>query len=105
MMQSIRPFGQIQGSNTSNIAVTATSQPLAVPVAGIGVRSIRIANIGTQVIFLKFAAGTSAATVTTDMPMLANTVETFLLPNDIGSINVIAAATGSTMYLTVGESA
>ncbi len=104
MMQYIRPFGQLQGQNTSNLAVLATTANVAVPVSGIGFRSIRVTNIGSQNIFVNFGNSNAiTAVLTTSMPVLANTVEVFLLPPDITFVAAIAAATGSTMYLTVGE--
>lgn len=104
MMHYVRPFGQLQGQNTVNTAVTGTSANVAIPAPTIGVRSVRIVNAGTQNIFVKFGtANTVAAVAADDMPMLANTCEVFLLPNNITHIAAIAAGAGSTMYVTVGE--
>jgi len=103
MMELVRPFGPVQGTNTSNAAVTGSSVATAVPVSGIGMRSMRIANLGTQNIFVKLGASTVTVTTSTGMPILANTAEVILLRNDETHIAAIAATTGSTMYLTVGE--
>jgi len=103
MMELVRPFGPVQGTNTSNAAVTGSSAATAVPVARIGFRSIRIANIGTQNIFVKLGASDVTTLTTTGMPVLANTVALFLLRPDETHIAAIAATTGSTMYLTVGD--
>lgn len=103
-MQSIRPFGWT--GVTVNTAVTGTSANVAVTRPGIGTQTVRIVNVGTNTIFIEM--GTSSgitATTTTSMPMLANTVETFLLPNNITHIAAISSGAGSTMYVTTGESA
>lgn len=104
-MVYVRPFGQV--GNTVNVAVTtAGSDRVAVTRSGIGTQSVRIVNVGAQTIFLNFGKdATVTASATTGMPMLGGTVETFLLPNDITHIAAVAAATGSTMYVTTGESA
>lgn len=102
-MMTIRPFEPIPSQNTANIAVTGASQVLAVPVAGQGTRSIRVLNSGTQIIFIVFGISTSTAAVATAMPILANSAEIFTLPNNVTHVAVIASATGSTMYITVGE--
>lgn len=104
MMHYVRPFGQYQGQNTVNTAVTGTSAYVTLPAPTIGVRSVRIVCAGTANIFVKFGTSTSVTAVAAnDMPMLANTAEVFLLPNDITHIAAIAAGAGSTMYCTVGE--
>lgn len=93
-----------QGVNkTVNIAVTATSQLLAIPNTAHGTRSLRIVNSGSQTIFLDFVTTTGTSVATTSMPMLAGTIEIFTFANDITHVAVIAAATGSTMYITPGE--
>lgn len=104
MMQSIRPFGWVGA--TVNTAVTGTSANVAITRSGIGTQTIRVANIGTVTIFIEM--GTSSgitATTAASMPVLANTVETFLLPNNITHLAAIASGAGSTMYVTTGESA
>ena len=103
MMQYVRPFGQLQGANSATLAVTGTTGRVAVPVSGIGFRSLRIANAGTQTIFVNFGTSTVNAVIANDMPILAGSVEVFLLPPDITHVAAIASTTGSTMYLTVGE--
>ena len=86
-----------------NLAVTASSQVLAVNIVPIGNRTLRIANIGTQTIFIAFGVSTSTATVSTSMPVLPNTVETFFMRNENTHLAVIAGSTGSTIYVTIGE--
>jgi hypothetical protein len=99
----VRPF-QVKGA-TVNVAVTAASQALAITRPGVGTQSVRIANIGTQTIFIVFGISTATATVAAGMPMLANTAETFTIENEVTTVAVIAGNTGSTMYVTTGESA
>lgn len=61
---------------------------------------MRLANIGTQTIFV--ALGTVTASASTSMPIMANTIEMFSLPGGVNTLSVIAAATGSTLYATIG---
>lgn len=104
-MVYIRPFGQV--GNTVNTAVsTAGTSRVAVTRPNMGTQTVRIVNSGTETIFLQFGKdNTVTASTTTGMPMLGNTVETFLLPNDITHIAAVAASAGNTMYVTTGESA
>ncbi len=102
-MLYIRPFQQ-KGVTVTQV-VTASSQRFAVTLAGTGTQTIRLVNSGTEVVYIELGSSTVAAVVATSMPMLPNTVETFLLPNDITHLAVIAATTGSTLYCTTGESA
>ena len=101
-MDLIRPFGPRQSTNTVNLAVTASSQTLAVPVAGIGYRSVRICNVGSNVVFLQFGTSTATATTTTSMPMAGDSVEVFLLDPETTYVAAIAGTTGNTIYMTVG---
>lgn len=107
MITDIRPFRPVDEnfSATLNTAVTNVAASITL-VLGLGGKSVRILNSGTQTIFIRLvtAAG-GAATVANSMPMLPNTVETFFAQNDCLTISVIAAAAGSTMYVTVGDSA
>ena len=100
----VRPFGPLQGGATQNIAVTASTQNQVITPNGIGYRSIRIVNVGTQTVFVTFGKdNTVTASLTTSMPVAASSVEVFTLDQDITYIAVIAAATGSTVYYTVGQ--
>lgn len=106
MLTDIRPFRPAgEGfSGTLNTAVTGVSATISLP--AIGGKSLRIANIGTQVVFVRMAdVSGGAATVTNSFPMLPNTVETFWASVDVTQVTVIAAAAGSTLYVTIGESA
>ena len=101
-MQQDFPF-QVAGgaANTSNIAVTAASQTFNLaPSVGADGGTMRLVNLGTQTVFI--ALGTVTASVTTSMPMLANSAETFSLPGGVTSLSVISTATGSTLYASIG---
>lgn len=100
MQQYIRPFQVVQESSQT-LAVTGSSQTLTLPARN-GNGSIRIVVSGTQNVFWRYDG---AATVATSTPMLAGTVETFFLPKDVTDIRFIASAVGSTVYITIGESA
>lgn len=103
MPTTLRPFEVLAA--TSNVAVTAASQALALTGSGIGNRTVRLANIGLQTIFFKFGVAATTAAAATSTPMLPNSVETFYLRPDITHVAVIAGNTGSTLYATIGEGA
>lgn len=88
-------------SSTTNIDVTATSQVLnLVPPSNQG-GSLILTNIGVKTIF--FCYGNNTASITTSMPILANTANTVALPPGVTQISAIAASPGSTLYATVGD--
>lgn len=106
-MLDIRPFRPADEnlSATLNTAVTGVAASVTLP-ANFGGKTARIMNSGTQLIFVRLVtASGGAATVANSMPILPNTVETFFASVDVLSISAIAAAAGSTMYVTVGDSA
>lgn len=109
MQVAVRPFDLIttalnaKAGGTVNVAVLATVVTVAITPAGIGTRSVRLFNSGTNVIFVNFGDTTVTATVANSMPMLPNSVETFYFHNDWTTIAVIAGATGNTLYATMGE--
>lgn len=98
MQTYIRPF-QVVEESSQTLAVTAASQALTLP-AAVGTRTVRITTNGSQVVFWRYNA---AAVVATSTPVLPNTVETFLIPQDATTINFIASAVGTTVYITIGE--
>lgn len=104
MTAQLRAFRPLGNNRTVSIAVTNASQSLTIPDTPYGTRAVRIVNLGTDTIFIEFQETATAAAVATSMPMIANTVEVFTLPNDKLTIKVIGAAGGlSTMYVTYGE--
>jgi len=63
--------------------------------------SYRLVNVGNQIVFFLFGAS-PAVTVANGIPIAAGASETFTgPPNSV--IQTIASATGSTLYVTVGE--
>lgn len=105
MQMYIRPF--TVKTATTALAVTATSQAITLPTA-IGNRTVRIVTIGTVPIYWSYdvaAVVPLTAGVTGGTAMLQNTAESFDLPNDVTTINFIGGGTGTTVYLTYGESA
>jgi hypothetical protein len=107
---SIRPFDLITNAQnggagaTVNLAVLATTANVAVSPAGIGNRTVRLFNSGTNVVFVNFGPSTVTATLTNSFPMLPNSVETFYFHNDWTHVAAIAGGTGNTLYATMGES-
>lgn len=81
---------------TVSAAVTATAQDITFGATG----AIRLANIGTQVVFWK--QDTGGASASADVPLLPNSAELFSVPPATTKISVIAAGTGSTLYVTPG---
>lgn len=88
---------------TQNIAVTATAQTVTFNVS-MGVFAVRFCNIGTQTVFLLVGETTqTTATVNNAIPLPAGQTEIFTFSQGTLTFSVIAAATGSTLYTTVGE--
>ena len=84
-----------QGTVSGAVGATASDITIA---AGAG--ALRLANIGTQIVFWKLNSG--GASVSTDTPLLPNSVEMFSCPPGTSKISVIAAGAGSTLYVTPG---
>jgi hypothetical protein len=103
MMMQIRPFSY--KGKTVSLTVGVASTNVAITQSGVGTQSIRLTNVGSNVVFFNLGKDNTTAAGLTDVPLLPNSVETFLLPNDITYIAAIAAATGNTLYITTGESA
>ena len=101
MSLQTRPFRLLAA--TQNIAVTATSQTVTFN-NPLGTYSVRFCNVGTQVVFVLPFEGTAvAATVTNAIPIQAGVTEVFTMAPGTTGYTVIAAATGSTLYTTIGE--
>lgn len=98
-----RVFGadQFLSGNTANLAVTASDQTVTVSQTIPATKGCqaRLVNVGTQTVFFRFDGTT--VTTSNGIPLLPNTAEVFdILPG--ASIHAIAAATGSTLYVTLG---
>lgn len=103
MTTQIRAWRPLFPASTVNVVASGASQYVAAPNTPLGVRAVRIANIGTEVVFIELvesAAGVASAA--TGVPILPNTVEVMTFANDKTGVAVIGAA-GSTVYFTFGE--
>lgn len=98
--QSIRNFEPLSGG-TQSLAVTGSDQLVTltqvIPPEGC---AAMLTNIGTQTVFVRLDATT--VTAANGMPVLANSQVTFGV-NFGATPRAIAAATGSTIYLTLGN--
>lgn len=98
-MEVFLPIG-----NTADFAVTGTTANTQLRNTMPGQPSVvRLANIGTQTVFVAFGDSTVAATVADGFPMIANSVECFSIPAGATHVAAIASGAGSTLYATVGE--
>lgn len=93
-------------SPTVNVAVTAASANVLITRPNMGTQTVRLHNSGTNTVFVEFGK-TSAVTasLTTSIPLLPNSVETFTIMNDQGYVAAIAGGSGNTLYITTGDSA
>jgi len=84
------------------LAVTAAVQQITLPSAPSEGGTIRVVVDGTQNIAWSYGVSASL-NLSNGVHMLANTVETFSVPGGITQLSVIAAATGSTVRVMVGD--
>ena len=94
------PMGLTQSAAVSTVAtLTITNHAQA--------QTVRLANIGTQTVYVLFNTPGTTATASNAMPLLANTVEVFTVGADasggvtIQHVTALGAA-GSTLYVTRG---
>jgi hypothetical protein len=97
------PFQPI--APTVNVPITGTTARVEVrsSVVSPNAPAVRVANIGTQIIFVTFGDGTVTSTTSAGFPMPAGAVEVFTLPANATHIAAIAGAVGSTLYATLGD--
>jgi hypothetical protein len=101
------PFTPARGANTTNVAATSAAATLTLPTTIAGLtRQVVITTIGSQIAFF-LCDGTSTsspttATVSNAQPAMPYTAFILTLPSSITACSVIAAASGSTVYATVG---
>lgn len=102
MTTQIRAFRPL--ADTQNVVVTGTAQTLTFNYQ-IGTNAMRVCNIGTQTVFVVINDATSnkTATVAIGMPIPAGNTEVFTVGNGNQTMSIIAAGTGSTLYVTQGE--
>jgi hypothetical protein len=93
------------GIGTVSIAVTAASASVALP-AMESHGTIRLVNAGAAVTFVRFGKGAATA-VTTDLPLLPNSVSVIAVPEELTNrSDVYIAAIGTaanTLYATAGD--
>ncbi|MGG2046765.1 hypothetical protein [Burkholderia gladioli] len=89
-------------NSTTNLAVTTAVQQLTLPAVPAEGATLRLVCSGTQTVFWSYGVS-SGLTVSNGVPLLANTVEPFFVPGGATQISLIAAATGSTVYATIGD--
>lgn len=101
-MSQLRAFRPLAA--TQNIAVTATAQTQTFSPVPFGTSAVRLCNVGTQTVFVLFGESSqTAATVSNAIPIPAGQPYIFTMSQGTLSFSVIAGATGSTLYSTVGE--
>lgn len=101
----LRAWHPIYPLATQTLVVTgAASQFIDLSTITPGVCAIRVANVGTAVVFVEQVENAAtAASLTASVPVLPNTVEIFTFPNDKIGLAVYGSAAGSTVYITPGE--
>ena len=97
MSQNFQPIP----TGSLNITATTTTSALTIPARP---TVVRLHNASAQIIFVEFgtAGNTTAATLTTSMPIPAGGVELFEKGLS-DRISVIVAATTGLLYVTPGE--
>ena len=102
-MSTLLAFSAV--GDTVNLAVTATTQTIALTA---GTNNVLVTNIGTQTVFIKIGNSAVTVTATNGYPLLANSTQAF--SQTISASNteathcaVIAAAVGSTVYISTGD--
>lgn len=89
---------------TQNLAVTASAQTVTFSPVPYGTLAVRFCNVGTQTVFVLFGeTSQTAATVTNAIPIPSGQTEIFTISQGVTTFSVIAGATGSTIYSTLGE--
>lgn len=103
MTTQMRAWKPLFENDTVSAAVAATSAFLAFPKSPMGVRTVRIVNVGAGITFVELVENAAtAATPTTSVPLLPDSVSYFTAVNDEVGLAFIGAAT-NTIYLTMGE--
>lgn len=96
-MNSFKPYKL----PTVSQVLDGSSRALALPQPARSGDVIKVVVSGTAVAFLKQGDSSVTASTSTDMPQLANSVETYDL--DTGTTHIgVNGASGSTVYVTMG---
>lgn len=104
MQVYLRPFEAQKDTVTITVGVASAATSINLATETRGNRTIRLVNSGSNIIYFTLGDSTVTTTVAAGCPMLPNTVETFLLRNEVTHIATIAGATGNSLFVTVGES-
>lgn len=103
MTTQTRAWKPLFENDTVNAAVTGASAFLAFPKSPMGVRTARIVNVGAAITFVEFVENpATAASLTTSIPILPNSVMYMTAVNDEVGMAFIGTA-ANTIYLTMGE--
>lgn len=101
-------------SKTKSISATSTSASATLDATDVSTTTanagtiggnsvMRVVNGGTKTAFIRFGVGAQTA-LTTDMPVLAGTIELFKKSYDANTVAAICAGSDSTtIYVTCGE--
>lgn len=97
-LRAFRPLAQ-----TQYVVVTTSPQTVAFS-PSMGTFQVRICNVGTQLVyFLPGELSQTDVSSSNGIPVPAGQTEIFTLSPGTKTMSVIAPATGSTLYYTVGE--
>ncbi|CAB3782101.1 hypothetical protein [Paraburkholderia fynbosensis] len=94
--QGATPAAQAQ------IAVTTSVQQINLPAVPVQGGTMRMVVDGSANIAWSYGVSASLS-MTNGVPMLANTIETFTVPDGVTQLSVIGAAAGSTLRIVVGD--
>lgn len=97
-----RPFEPTDATQTDTVTATAKTITLTRAVSDVA-GTVRIANIGTNTIFIRLDGVTP--TNANAIAMIANSVEVFSVPTGKLTVKYIADATGNSIYVTPGRGA
>jgi hypothetical protein len=100
-MKVDQPAFKPAGAGSVNVAAGTVSANVQVQ-SGQNARHIRVANSGSVTVFVEFGTTNStAASLTTSVPVLAGSVEIFSAPYEYAA--AITASGTATVYFTPGE--
>ena len=97
MVQAFKPYKLA----TKSQVLDGNSNRVELPQVARSGDKIRVVNSGTAICSLNQGGSTITSSDTTDMVMLANSVEVFSLDDGVTHI-AIDGASGSTVYITMG---
>jgi hypothetical protein len=87
---------------TKNLAVTASTGRVALPVFANQSRSVRVFNSGSVVVFIEFGTVATDAAVATSMPIGPGATEWFEIGGAVTYVAGITASGTATVYFTEG---